>query len=114
MSVAGFENADKLLLDIGAEALAVDGAIEDARRCEPVAAQSAKEGQGAPVAMRSIGSQPLAFRSPAAQRRHGGLDPSLVNKDKLGGIETILPGAPSHPPSRHIGAGLLKREQCFF
>ena len=37
-NVAGFERGDELLFDIGAEALAVDRPVEDARRGKPVAA----------------------------------------------------------------------------
>jgi hypothetical protein len=43
--VAGFEEWNELLFDIGAEAFAVDWAVEDARRRELVAAQGAEESQ---------------------------------------------------------------------
>lgn len=36
--IAGLQHPDELLLDIGSEALAVDRAVEDARRCEPIPA----------------------------------------------------------------------------
>ena len=39
----GFEEWNELLFDIGAEAFAVDWAVEDARRRELVAAQGAEE-----------------------------------------------------------------------
>ena len=48
--VAGFEEWNELLFDIGAEAFAVDWAVEDARRRELVAAQGAEESQRPPVA----------------------------------------------------------------
>ena len=112
--VAGLQNGDELLLDISAEAMTVDRSIEDARRSEPVAAQSAEEGQRAPVSVRSIPSQAFALRSPAAQRSHVGLDPGLVDKDQLCGIEALLQGPPSLEPAHHVGARLLKREQRFF
>lgn len=63
--VAGLQNCDELLLDIGAETLAVDRAVEDARCREPIPAQRAEEGQRAPVAMWSQAAQPLAFRPPS-------------------------------------------------
>jgi hypothetical protein len=66
------------------------------------------------MAVRSKRTQALAFGSPAAQRRHVGLDPSLVDEDKLLRIEITLPRAPSRALARDVGAGLLKREQCFF
>ena len=112
--VAGLENGNELLLDIGAEAFAVDRSVEDARGGEPVAAQRAEEGQRAPVAVRRKAAQALALRPPAAQRGHVGLDPGLVDEDQAPGIEAGLPGPPALPPARDVGAGLLKGEQRFF
>ena len=50
-NVAGSEHGHEQLLDISTEAPAVNGAIEDARRCQAVTTQGTKERQGAPVAM---------------------------------------------------------------
>ena len=112
--VAGPEHGHEKLLDIGAEALAVDRAVEDARCRQPVAAQGAEEGQRAPVAVWSKAAQPLAFWSPAAQRGHVGLDPGLIDEDQTPRVETGLPRAPSLPPTGDVGAYLLKSEQRFF
>ncbi len=87
----GFENRHELLLDIGAEAFAVDRAVEDARSGEPVAAQGAEEGQGLPVAVRREAPQASTFASPSAQRGHIRLDPSLVDEDQAPGVEMGLP-----------------------
>ena len=103
-----------MLLDIGAEAFAVDRAVEHARDCEPVAAQCTEEGQRPPAAVGCEAAQTFAFRAPAAQWRHVGLDPGLVDEDQPPRIEPGLPGAPAVAPARDIGAGLLKGEQCFF
>ena len=89
--VAGFENRHELLLDIGAEAFAVDRSVEDARRGEPVAAQGAEEGQRPPVAAGREAAQAIALRPPSAQRRHVGLDPGLVDEDQTPRIEIGLP-----------------------
>ena len=110
----GLSTWHELLLDIGAEALAVDRSVEDARRGEPVAAQRAEEGQRAPVAVRGEAAQALALGPPAAQRRHVGLDPGLVDEHQSPRVETGLPGAPALSPARDVGAGLLKGEQRFF
>jgi len=59
-------------------------------------------------------SQAFAFRPPAAQWRHVGLDPGLVDEDQSPRIEPRLPGSPAAALARDIGAGLLKGEQCFF
>ena len=89
--VAGLQDWNELLLDIGAEAFAVDRAVEDARCRELVAAQRAEEGQRAPVAVRREAAQPLALRPPSAQRSHVGLDPGLVDEDQALRIEAGLP-----------------------
>lgn len=112
--IAGSEGRNELLLDIGTETLAVDRSVEDARCCEPVATERTEEGQCAPVAVRSIAPQPFALGTPATQRGHVGFDPGLIDEDELGGIEMALPGAPPRPSSRHVLAGLFKREQRFF
>jgi hypothetical protein len=103
-----------LLFDIGAEALAVDWPVEDARRDKPVAAQRTQKGQRAPATVRGEGAQALAFWSPAAQRGHVGFDPGLINENQAPRIEAGLPGKPSPAPARNIGAGLFKGEQSFF
>ena len=112
--VAWLEDRDELLFDVGAEAFAVDRAVEDARRGEPIAAQCAEEGHRAPVAVRRKARQPGALRSPSAQRGHAGRDPGLVEEDQAAGIEAGLPGLPSAPPAGDVRAGLLNGEQCFF
>jgi hypothetical protein len=55
--VAGLEERRQLLFEIGAEAFAVDWAVENAWRGELVAAQRTEKGQGAPVAMRRKAAQ---------------------------------------------------------
>ena len=82
---------DEDLLNIGAEAFAVDRAVEQARCGETVTAQCAKECQGPPVTMWREAAHPLAFWSPSAQWGHVGLDPGLVDKDQVPGIELGLP-----------------------
>ena len=112
--VAGLEHRHELLLDIGAEAVAVDRSIEDARGSETVEPQGAEKGQRAPVAVWGKAAQAFAARSPAPQRSHVGLDPGFVDKHQPFWIETRLPGAPALPSPRNVGASLLKGEQGFF
>ena len=112
--ITGFERQDEVLLDIGTEAGAVDRPIEDAGCGKPIMAQRAEEGQRAPMAMWRKPAQPLALRSPAAQRRHVGLDPGLVDEDQLVRIEARLQRAPALPPADDTSPRLLKREQRFF
>ena len=89
--VARLKLRNENLLNIGPEAFAVDGAVEQARCGEAVAAQGAKESQRPPVAVWREAPHPLAFWSPSAQRGHVGLDPGLVDKDQAPGIEFGLP-----------------------
>ncbi len=89
--VAGLKLRNENLLDIGAEAFAVDWAVEQARCGEAVAAQGAKECQRPPMAMWREAPHPLAFWPPSAQWGHVGLNPGLVDKDQASGIEVGLP-----------------------
>jgi hypothetical protein len=89
--VARLKLWDEKLLDIGAEAFAVDWTVEQARSGEAVAAQGAKEGQRPPVAMRREASHPFAFRPPPTQWSHVGLDPGFVDKDQALRVEFGLP-----------------------
>src|SRR5688572_7856579 len=57
--VAGLEHRNELLLDIGAEAFAIDRAVEDAGRGEAIAAQRADEGQRPPAGVRCVGPQAI-------------------------------------------------------
>ena len=112
--VAVLKDWRELLLDIGAKADAVDRAVEDTRRDKPILAQRAEESERAPAAVQREAAQALALRSPAAQRRHVGLDPGLVDENQTSRIETGLPRSPASPPASDVGAPLLKREQRFF
>src|SRR3546814_3686072 len=98
-----------LLANIGQEAFAVDRTIEDARRGEPIAAQGAQEGHGAPVTVRGEAAHPLASRPPAAQWGHVGLDPGLVDEHETAGIETTLPGLPAPALAGHVRPGLDRK-----
>src|SRR3546814_10473376 len=116
-----------LLANIGQEAFAVDRTVEDARRGEPIAAQGAQEGHGAPVAMRGEAANPLASRPPAAQWGHVGFDPVrhwcsnqwrtqwlTVDAHETAGIATTLPGLPAPALAGHVRPGLFNGEQRFF
>lgn len=112
--VAWLEHRHQLLLDIGAEALAVHRSVEDTGCCKPIASQGAQECQRAPVAMRCKCPQSLAFWTPAPDRRHVGLNPGLINEDQPFGIEMILQGLPPLSSASDVGTRLLKGEQRFF
>jgi hypothetical protein len=112
--VARLERRQKDLLDISAEAFAVDRPIEQAGRGEAVAAQRAEEGQRAPAAMRRKASYPFASCAPSPQRSHIGLDPGLIDEDEAGRVKAGLPRSPALPTACDVGTALLKCEQRFF
>jgi hypothetical protein len=112
--IARPEHRHPLLANIGAEALAIDRAVEDAGRGEPVTAQGCQKGQGAPVTVWRETAQSLAFRPPAPQRHHVGLDPGLVNEHQAVGIEPALPGQPAPAFASDIPPAPFKGEQRFF
>lgn len=112
--VARLKRGDQDLFDIGAEREPVDRTIEHAGRRQAIHAQSGQEGHGAPMAVRRITLEPPPFRTPAAQGRHIGLDPRLIDEHQPGRIEPSLPGLPALPLTGNRGPSLLKREQAFF
>src|ERR1700722_20228677 len=60
-SVARLEGRDEELLDIGAEAFAVDRAVEQAGRIDAVIAESGKERRGLPLALRDLVDEALSL-----------------------------------------------------
>ena len=112
--VTWFEGRDKLLLDIGPEAGAVDGTVEDVRSGETVCAQGAEEGHGAPTAVGRKAAQPPALTPPSPERSHVGLDPSFVDEHQPVRIEAMLPAFPALPTPSDVSARLLAREHGFF
>jgi hypothetical protein len=80
-----------LLFDIGAEAFAVDRAVEHTRGGELVTAQRTNECHCPPVTMRRETGRTVTLRTPTPQRRHIGLDPSLVYEDQAARVEASLP-----------------------
>src|SRR5271154_141769 len=72
------------LFDIEREEFAIDGAINDPGGADPVVTQRCDEGHGLPMA------EALPARSPAAQRRHVGFDPGLVDKYQARSVNPAL------------------------
>ena len=110
----GFSTGSRICSTQARQALAVDRAVKDAWCCEAVAAQGPEEGQRAPVAVRGEAAQAFALCAPAAQWRHVGLDPGLVDEHQALRIETTLPGAPTPTTASDIVTRLFEREQRFF
>ena len=62
----------------------------------------------------TLAGQALAARRPAAQRRHVGLGPGLVDEDQAGGIDAALVRRPLRAPPRHVGTLALAGDQRLF
>jgi len=89
--VARLQLRNENLLNVGAEAFAVDWTVEQARRGEAIAAQGANEGQRPPMTVWREAPDPLALGAPSVQWSHVGLDPGLVDENQASGIEVGLP-----------------------
>ncbi len=112
--VAPLERGNQDLLDIGKEGLAVDGAIQHARRGNRVLPQRGEKRQRLPVAVRNLGDERLAAATPAAGAGHVRFGPGFVNENKAGGINPRLVFFPAEAAPGDIGTVLLGGEQGFF
>jgi hypothetical protein len=66
--VARLEGWREELFDIGAEAFAVNGAVEQAGRIDAVIAQGGKKRRGLPATMRNLVDEALSFRAQPRRR----------------------------------------------
>ena len=112
--VAGLERGHERVLDIGMEAYAVDRAIEEDGRIDPVVAQSCQEGKGSPSTEGRFGKETFASGAAAMAAGHVGLGPGLVDEDQPPRIEPILIASPSRAAARHIRPILFGGVQRFF
>lgn len=112
--IAWLEGRYENLLDIGLEAFTVDRPVEDARCIDTVVSQSGNKRHCFPMTMRNFGIEPLAARTPAAQGRHVGLGPGLVDKDETGRIDLSLIFFPAFSMSRDLGPVLFAWQHGFF
>ena len=102
------------LLDIDAEAFAIDGTVDHPGRVDPVVAQGRQKGCGAPMAEGGVADQALTARAPAPQWRHVGFDPGFINENEPGWVDVRLIFQPPLPPAHDIGAALFVGNQCLF
>jgi hypothetical protein len=112
--VAGPQCRHQDLLDIGQEALTIDGPVDDAWGLDTIGAKRGQEGEGPPAAMRRLGNQPLASRRAAMGPRHIGFSPGLIDEDQAGRIKPPLILSPLRPPPGDVWTILLAGVQAFF
>ncbi len=102
------------MLNPGQEIFGIDRLIKNAGRGNLVAAQGRDERHGFPVPIGHLGGQPLAIRTPAAQRRHVCFGPSLVDKNQAAWINPTLIFVPEPPPAGDVRPILLGGQNAFF
>src|SRR5690606_32312527 len=96
------------------EAFAIDRSVNEPWCFNPVMAQGGNKGGRLPVPVRNLRLEALTARRPAAQRRHVGLGPGLVDEDEAGRIDPAPIPGPLCPPSGDIRAFLLTGDQRLF
>ena len=112
--IAGLQGGDENLLDVSAEARAIDGAVEHPWGIDAIVAQGSQEGHGLPAALRNLGVEPLTARRPSPERRHVGLGPGLVDEDQALRRDAVLVLDPLRPPAGDVGAILFAGVHGFF
>jgi len=112
--VARLQRREEKLLDIEAEALAIDWTIYDARGIDPVATQCRQKGHGLPVSERNLGTQPLTASAPSSQGSHVGFGPGFVNEDKAFRVYPALICSPLLPAPGYLWPVLLAGHKAFF
>ncbi len=112
--IARVERRRERLLDLGFERLAIDWAIEQPRRFNPLAAKRRDKGHGFPMAVGNAGHKPFAPRRPAAERLHIGFRPGFIDEHQTLGLDLVLTLLPLRPPSRDVGPFAFARHDAFF
>jgi hypothetical protein len=85
--VAWLEGRREELFDIGAEAFAVDGPVEQAGRIDAVVAQRGEESRGLPAAMSNLVDDALSFRAqPRSRVMLVFVQVSSMNTNRLGSM----------------------------
>ena len=113
-NIAGLQCRHQHLLDIGAEALAIDRPVDDAGRGDAVMPKCRKEGHRAPMAVRDLSPEREPTSPPAVGTGHVGLCPRFINEDETGRIDFKLVPLPPGAAAGDVRAILLGREHGFF
>ena len=112
--VAWLEDSEEELFDLALKAFADDGAVEHARRGDRIATQGGEKSHGLPMAVRHMLNQPFALSAPAAQRRHVGLHPGLIDEHQPLDVDARLILAPPGAPLGNVRPLLLGGANAFF
>ena len=110
----GTENGRENLLDISAEARAIDRSVDDAGRGEPVATQRRQEREGPPSPEGRLGDEALASGASAMGARHVGFRPGLVDEEEPPRIDRRLTRLPPLTPPGDVRPVLFGGAKAFF
>ena len=113
-NVARRKDRDENLLDISAEACAIDRSVDDAGRGQPVATQRRQKRQRPPSAEGRFGDQAFASGASAMSARHVGFGPGLVDEDKPPRIDRRLTRLPPLTPPGDVRPVLFGGAKAFF
>ena len=113
-NIAWREDREENLLDISAEACAIDRSVDDAGRGEPVAPQRRQESERLPFAERRFGDEARASSASAMGAGHVGFRPGLVDKHKPPRIDRRLTRLPPLTPPGDVRAVLFGGAKAFF
>jgi hypothetical protein len=108
------ESRDQLLLDIDTECVAGHRTFHHLGRDQTVAAQAAGEGCSLPMTPWGLADEPFAPSTSPVDADHLGVDASLIDEHKLGGIKARLPCLPAFASLGYVGPILLGGVQRFF
>jgi hypothetical protein len=112
--VARRENRRENLLDISAEACAIDRSVDDAGRGEAVATQRRQKREGPPFTEGRFGDEAFASGAAAMGARHVGFRPGLVGEHKPPWIDRRLTRLPPLTPPGEVRAVLFGGAKAFF
>jgi hypothetical protein len=112
--IAGLQCRHQHLLDISAEALAVDRPIDDAGRDDPIVPECGKEGHRTPMAVWNLSPERDPTSPPAMGTGHVGLCPRLIDEDETRRIDFKLMPLPPGAAASDVRTILFGREYGFF
>jgi hypothetical protein len=112
--VARLQRRREELFDIGVEALAIDGPVEQAGRFDAVVAERGEESRSLPLALRDLVDEALSPWRPAAQAGHVGFRPGFIDEHQALGVDEPLIGSPSSAVAAYVRAILLARDKGLF
>src|SRR3984885_7656155 len=113
-NVAWREDREENLLDVSAEACAIDRSVDDAGRGEPVATQRRQESERLPFAERRFGDEALTSGASAVGARHVGFGPGLIDEHKPPRIDPRLTRLPPFTPPGDVRTVLFGGAKAFF